>query len=406
MINLLPASGNAPGFDPQPEASDILALKVSRLLQHSLGIQKFWWPITEIIEQTTTWNKKMDGLLMVECHYLTYYLHACARVDWVHEDDHDRVTALGIIAWFNFPCNLPLYQLDHNKCIRLRTAVALSPFHHPPPHEPMAVNGLSRGEASSFLLSKVFDLLDTPSARHSGTCEYWWSITQVLRHCMDELNSGECDPTGCKKIATYLRVCAGVHQVPSHDEDAIEHTACLGLIAWVNHACNKDLFISFLFHATQTPASLLDHHPGDNYYLALASHYSTSPPAPPNPQFDGMALVRRGLPKLIDLSTSDKTCPSTYDPSPGAGAILRDSILQLLALDPSTRTINPEWYINDPRPINSEWDINNLIQELVCEQMYTDHTPDVLCNYLGALGRLGDALAPTDHHLRCAGLLA
>jgi len=303
----------------------------------------------------------------------------------------------------------------------------------PPPQEPMVMDkGLSRGEASSsnsvhpppasgstppvssgsipsilnqiptfppgvdpckdavaIPRSKVFKLLETPSAKHKHSYEYWRSIAAILGHCMDSTN-----PAKCKFLATYLHACTGVDHLSPNNEDAIEHTACVELTAWADLPCNKYLLTSFQFHATQTPASLLDHHPGDNYYLSLASHYlATSPPSPPNTQFDGRALVQRSLPRLIDLSIFGNTyMPSNFDPSPGAGAVLRDSVLQLL--------------VRPRAPNNPWWSISDLLEELLHLPTSSESkTAEVLDNYLRALARLGDARPTGDHQILCAGLL-
>jgi len=70
------------------------------------------------------------------------------------------------------------------------------------------------------------------------------------------------NPPECKFLATYLHTCAGANHVSPNNEDAIEHIACLGLIAWADFPGNKYLLTFFQFRATQIPASLLDHHPG------------------------------------------------------------------------------------------------------------------------------------------------
>jgi len=143
IINLLPANGNAPGFDPSPEASAILGLKVSGLLRQPVAKQRDWWSITEIIEQTTkSYCLDMDSIQLAECTYLTNYLHACARAEFVHEDDDDYIAALGLIAWADFPNNQSIYQsfcfhssqtpaslqednyVMDNNLVRLRTYVA------------------------------------------------------------------------------------------------------------------------------------------------------------------------------------------------------------------------------------------------------------------------------------------
>jgi len=238
----------------------------------------------------------------------------------------------------------------------------------------------------------MFELLRTPLAKHKRTYAYWWSITEIVGHCMDSTN-----PAQCKYLATYLHACAGADHFSPNDEDAIEHTACVGLIAWTDIPSNKSLFTSFQFYATQTPASLLDHHPGDNYYISFASHYSaTSPPSPPSQQSDGRTLVRRSLPRLIDLSIFGNTLiPSNFDPSPGAGAILRDSsILQLL--------VRPQ------APNNPWWSISDLLEELLYVPTSTaTKIAEVLANYfyLRALAKLGDAPPTGDHPILCTGLL-
>jgi len=112
-------------------------------------------------------------------------------------------------------------------------------------------------EASAKLCSKVFELLKRPSAKHKHSLEYWRSITAIIGHCMDSTN-----PPECKFLATYLHTCAGANHVSPNNEDAIEHIACLGLIAWADFPGNKYLLTFFQFRATQIPASLLDHHPG------------------------------------------------------------------------------------------------------------------------------------------------
>jgi len=247
-------------------------------------------------------------------------------------------------------------------------------------------------DASAKLRSKVFELLRRPSAKHKHSLEYWRSITAIIGHCMDSSS-----PPECKFLASYLHACAGADHISPNNEDAIEHTACLGLIAWVDFPGNKYLLTSFQFRATQIPASLLDHHPGDNYYLSLSSHYSaTSVPSPPNPQFNGIALVQRNLSRLIDLSAlGDTLMPSNFDPSPGAGAVLRDSILQLLD--------RPQ------APSKRWWSIADLLEQLLQPPVPPAskdwQTAEVLDNYLRAVAILGSNHLTGDHQILCAGLL-
>jgi len=76
--------------------------------------------------------------------------------------------------------------------------------------------------------------------------------------------------------------------------------------------------------------------------------------------------------------------PSNFDPSPGAGAVLRDSILQLL--------VRPQ------APNKCWWSITDLLEQLLKLPVSKDSkTAEVLDNYLRAVASLG-ANHPTGDH--------
>jgi len=84
--------------------------------------------------------------------------------------------------------------------------------------------------------------------------------------------------------------------------------------------------------------------------------------------------------------------PSNFDSSPGAGAVLRNSILQLL--------VRPQ------APNNPWWSISDLLEELLHLPASKEYKPaEVLDNYLRAVAGLGDNHPTGDHRILCAGLL-
>jgi len=84
--------------------------------------------------------------------------------------------------------------------------------------------------------------------------------------------------------------------------------------------------------------------------------------------------------------------PSNFDPSPGAGAVLRDSILQLLD---RPQAPNKRW-----------WSITDLLEQSLKLPVSKDsETAEVLDNYLRAVAILGTNHPTGDHQILCAGLL-
>jgi len=179
------------------------------------------------------------------------------------------------------------------------------------PRGPIAdVNGQSRGEASSsnYVHPPTASVLTPPVSitdphlilsrrvpRLLKSKRSWRSVSEILNYCMDPTK-----PEECKSVAAYLRSCARVGYISPHDLDAIEHATCHGLIFWANLAINKPHFATFGIPERQTPVSLMiDQHPGDNY--CLSCRWDTRLP-PPVPQLGGRAIVRRRLPRCINLS--------------------------------------------------------------------------------------------------------
>jgi len=147
---------------------------------------------------------------------------------------------------------------------------------------------------------------------------------------------------------------------------------------------NKPHFATLSIPARQDPVSLLiDQHPGDNYFLS--GRWGTPLP-PPVVQPGGRAIVRR-LPRLIDLGPDRILLSADFNPSPGAGGVLRGIILSLLH---QPQAPNGQW-----------WSIDDLLEKGV---HLPDHgvyrssevaTSGCLTNYLEALGTIG-LTPPTD----------
>jgi len=182
-----------------------------------------------------------------------------------------------------------------------------------------------------------------------------------------------------------LRSIAQAGYIPSYDLDALEHATCHGLIAWANLAINKPHFATLGIPARQDPVSLLiDQHPGDNYFL---SWRWDTPLPPPGPPLGGRAIVRRRLPRLIDLGTDRSLISADLNPSPGAGNVLRNIILGLLH---QPEAPNGQW-----------WSIDDLLEKGVHLPDHGVHrssvvkTSECLTNYLQALGTIG-LTPPTD----------
>ena len=115
------------------------------------------------------------------------------------------------------------------------------------PRGPTAdVNGQSRGEASSSnFVHPPPASVSTPSWLLPGTHPHhilarrvptllksqrsWRSVSETLDHFMYSTK-----PEVCHSLVTYLRSCARVGYIPSHELDAIEHATCHGLIYWAN----------------------------------------------------------------------------------------------------------------------------------------------------------------------------
>jgi len=84
--------------------------------------------------------------------------------------------------------------------------------------------------------------------------------------------------------------------------------------------------------------------------------------------------------------------PSNFNSSPGAGAVLCDSILQLLV---RPQAPNKRW-----------WSITDLLEQLLqLPASKESKTAEVLDNYLRAVAKLGDNHPTGDHQILCAGLL-
>jgi len=183
----------------------------------------------------------------------------------------------------------------------------------------------------------------------------------------------------------FALLCSRVGYIPSHDLDAIEHATCHGLIAWANLAINKPHFATLGILARQDPVSLLiDQHPGDNYFL---SWLWDTPLPPPVPQLGGRAIVRRNLPRLIDLTPDRSPISADLNPSPGAGNVLRGIFLGLLH---QPEAPNGQW-----------WSIDDLLEKRVNLPDVGSHrssvvrTSECLTNYLRALGTIGVTTPPT-----------
>jgi len=282
---------------------------------------------------------------------------------------------------------------------------------------PTTTRGLSRGEASSsnsvhpppasvstppvFITSPPGvspcpnQILGRRILRLLKSRKSWWSVSECLNYCycMDTTN-----PEECKSFTSYFRACAQVGYIPHNDIDALEHATCSGLIAWANFPVNKPLFATFSFPATrQTPVSLMiDQHPGDNYFLSCHWHSPLPPPVPQIPGTGGRALVRRRLPRLIDLSTNRSLIPANLDPSPGAGNALSGIILGLLRQPEAPN--EPWWSIDAPL----EKGIN--LPNFGSRRSSTVQTAECLTNYLQALGTIGVA-PPTGYSTILAAVL-
>jgi len=246
-----------------------------------------------------------------------------------------------------------------------RGEASSSNYVHPPPAS-VAAPPVSTTIPHLILSRRVPRLLESKRS--------WWSVSDILNYSMDPTN-----PEECKSLTAYLHSCARVGYISPKDADAIEHATCSGLIDWANLAINKPRFATLGIPARQDPVSLMiDQHPGDNYFLSC--HWDT-PLSPPVPQLVGRALVRRRLPRFIDLATDRSLIPADLDPSPGAGNVLRGIILGLLRQPPAP---NEPW-----------WSIGALLEKGINLPDSGSHrssvvqTAECLVNYLQALGTIG-----------------
>jgi len=193
------------------------------------------------------------------------------------------------------------------------------------------------------------------------------------------------NPEECESFASYLHKCAQVGYISPNDTDAIERTTCLGFIAWAELANNAPIFATFDAPVRQPPVS-----PGDDFFLSC--HWQITP-AP-----GGRALIKRRLPRPIDLSTDRSLISSDFDPSPWAGDILCVVILGLLR--------------QSEAPSEPWWSIDALIEEGIhppnsCSHMSSAlQNAGCLTNYLQALGTIGVAPPTGYSNILAAALFA